>query len=378
MIKVATPMLGDEEYEVAVEVLKSGMYTSGKRVRAFEEAFAKYIGVKYAVACNSGTAALHMALLALQDKDEYAEVIVPPMSFFATISSVIMSGMVPHFVDVKPDCNIDEDQIEDAINMHTKAIMPVHFFGKPCDMEKIMKIARRHQLDVIEDCAQAHGAHLQGKKVGSFGTCGCFSFFATKNMTTIEGGMITTDRSDVYEKCLLLRSHGMTDRDTHSVIGYNYRMNELSGAIGLIQLNKLDGLNDKRISNSQYLFANIYNSFGCGELIDEQIVDGHVYFWYPVRARYSVNASAVFKDYLKDNGIGFRQRYIEPLNKQPVLKGRYSHYRMPVAERMSGNVIGLPNHPGMTQDELDRVVEVVNSYDPIRESVPNPTDSSSF
>lgn len=365
MIYVAKPYIDEEEIEAVVEVLKSGLYTSGRRVEDFERAFGDYIGSKYAVACNSGTAALHMSLLALYGNREYREpieIIVPPMTFFATISAVVMAGCEPVFVDVKKDCNIDEKYIEEAITPNTKGIIPVHFFGKPCNMDAIIKIAKKYNLDVIEDCAQAHGATIGRKKVGSFGACGCFSFFATKNMTTIEGGIITTDRKDIYEKAKLLRSHGMTDRDTHSMIGYNYRMNEVSAAIGLAQLRKLDMLNEKRIANSEYLFENIEKHKIAGFNIDRKIVPGHVYFWYPVGVEW--NLSDDFKDYLKRNGIGFRHRYTKPLYKQPAFRGKYNHLNLHCAENLSGNVIGLPNHPGMTKDELDKVIEVVNNYGP--------------
>jgi len=362
MIKVAIPIIGQEEIDAAVEVLKSGMYTSGKIVNKFEEEFAEYIGTKYAVACNSGTAALHMVLKCL-GIDEDSRVIVPDMSFFASASSVFMAGGGVEFADVKyDDCNINPKSIEKLIDLDTRAIMPVHFYGNPCDMDEIMKIADDNNLFVIEDCAQAHGAEYKGKKVGSFGIANCFSFFATKNMTTIEGGMITTDEKYIYNKCKQLRSHGMTDRNTHSMIGYNYRMTELNGAIGRVQLRKLDEMNDKRINNSHYLHDGIKTDRVHSLVREEDYPHKkHVYFWFPVE----VNPIWIpkFMEHLQENGIGYRHRYLKPLHTQPLFKGQYD-YDNSGAELMSGRVFGLPNHPGLGYKDLDKVIEVVNNFKP--------------
>lgn len=361
MIKVAEPIIGQEEIDAAVEVLKSGMYTSGKIVNKFEEEFAEYIGTKYAVACNSGTAALHMVLKCL-GITEGNRVIVPDMSFFATASSVFMSGGEVDFADVGFDCNIDPHSIEKLVSFDTKAIMPVHFYGNPCDMDNIMKIAEDQNLFVIEDCAQAHGAEYKGKKVGSFGIANCFSFFATKNMTTIEGGMITTDEKYIYNKCKQLRSHGMTDRNTHSMIGYNYRMTELNAAIGRVQLKKLDEMNDKRIYNSMYLDHGLKNNNVRPLMNFDNQDKKHVYFWYPVQV--SIIWVKKFMEYMQENGIGYRHRYLKPLHEQPLFKGAYDEVKNNKAEMMSGIVFGLPNHPGMSKNQLDKVLEVINDFKP--------------
>jgi len=376
MIKVAEPIIDDKEIDVAISVLKSGNYTSGKYVQKFEEMFAEYIGVKYAVAVNSGTAALHLSLLSLGlTKDRYSngEVIVPPMTFFATISSVLNVGLIPNFVDTNYICNIDHTLIESNINENTLAIIPVHFYGHPCNMNEIMKIANKYNLFVIEDCAQAHGASINNKKVGSYGITGCFSFFATKNMTTIEGGMITTDEKFIYEKAKKLRSHGMIDRDTHSLLGYNYRMNELSGAIGIEQLKKLDMLNKKRIENSEYLSKNIKQTNFIQPLYNENFLTvsncknntyKNVYFWFPITTMKF--CSVDLKNHLKKNDIGFRSRYNEPLYKQPLFREytyKPNRCRCENAELFSGVVFGLPNHPGLSREELDKVIDVVNTFE---------------
>ena len=242
-IKVAEPLVGEEEVNAVREVLLSGMYVSGKKVKEFEEKFAEYIGTKYAIATSSGTAALHISLACL-DIGPGDEVIVPPMTFFATIEAVLYQNAIPIFADVDENYCMDPKSIENVITNRTKAIIPVHLFGYSANMKRIMEIARKYDLYVIEDCAQAHGTEYYGKKVGSIGHIGAFSFFATKNMTTGEGGMITTNDEEVAKKAKMIRSHGMIDRDNHIMLGYNYRMTEMEAAFGLVQLSKLDQLNE--------------------------------------------------------------------------------------------------------------------------------------
>jgi len=253
IIKVATPQVGEEEVAAVREVLLSGSYVSGIKVKEFEEKFAEYIGTKYAVAVGTGTAALFIALEAL-GIGKGDEVIVPPLTFFATVSSVLYLGAVPVFADLDmDDLCLSPESVEQQITAKTKAILPVHLFGAAAKMDEILDISGKHGLIVVEDCAQAHGTEYKGKKVGATGHAGAFSFFATKHMTTGEGGMITTNSEDVAEQCKVIRSHGMSGRDDHLRLGYNNRMTEMEAAMGIIQLKKLDELNRKRIENSEYL-----------------------------------------------------------------------------------------------------------------------------
>ena len=356
MIKVAIPIINEAEIERVSEVLRSGNFTSGSRVDHFEEKFAEYIGTKYAVACNSGTAALHMVYQYL-GFDQYSTFITAPMSFFATISAGLMCDCFPTFVDVDDRGHLDPEKIEEVIYPDTKAIVPVHLYGHPCQIEKIISIGKRYGIPVIEDCAQAHGAEVKKKKVGSFGFAGCFSFFATKNMTTIEGGMITTDSSDLYEYCKAVRSHGMTDRHTHTYLGYNYRMNEVSAAIGQIQLERLDEFNSKRIENSLFLQRNISTPYLKVYTSDPDV--RNVYFWQPVFSR----STPKFLVELEKNKIGFRHRYWKPLYTQPIFKGKYKELKLKKAEMLSGNIFGLPNHPALTKLELQKVVDVINGVE---------------
>ena len=244
MISISAPMLGQEEKQAILQVIDSGQLAQGKRVKAFEEAFAAVCGVKHAVATSSGTTALH---------GPGDEVITTPFTFIASANAAVFTGARPVFVDIdERSYNIDPCRIEAAITPRTKAILPVHLFGNPCDMDAIMAIAKKHGLIVIEDACQAHGATVQGRKVGSFGT-GCFSFYPTKNITTAEGGIVTTDDDTIADRLRLIRSHGQRERYYHESIGYNFRMTEIQAAIGLAQLEKLASFTRARQEHARYL-----------------------------------------------------------------------------------------------------------------------------
>lgn len=370
MIPVAKPLIDQEEIDAAVAVLKSGMYSSGEEVKQFEKEFSVYNGVKYSVSCNSGTAAIHMALLAL-GVGPGDEVIVPSVSFFATVSPIMMVGAEPVFCEVSQRGLMEAKNFGGLITEKTKAIIPVHLHGHPCNMDEIMAVAKKYNLYVVEDCAQAHGAKFKDQKVGSFGDVGCFSFFATKNITTIEGGMITTNNEYIAEQCNMYRSHGMIDRDTHSVLGYNYRMNELSGAIGRVQLKKLDRFNEIRRQNSSMIYNGLFNN---EELVPR---DAHhfkwlqhkkdekdcynVYFWCPIFAG-STHAMNDFKTFLRKEKVGFRCRYTSPMYEQPIFKNKYAHIDYTNARNFCGSVIGLPNHQGMSTDDITHLVSILLKY----------------
>jgi len=365
MIKVAEPIVGEEEAEAVRQVLLSGNYVSGKKVAAFEAAFAEYIGTKYAVAVSNGTSALHIALEAM-GIGQGDEVIVPPLTFFATVSSVLYLGAVPVFADLDPDdlC-LSPESVKDKITPRTKAILPVHLFGAAAKMDKLLETADRHGIPVLEDCAQAHGTEYKGKKVGGIGRAGAFSFFATKHMTTGEGGMITTDDAGIVKTARIIRSHGMSGRDDHIRLGYNNRMTEMEAAMGLVQLKKLDELNGKRIKNSEYLLSRAKELPWAQIPVPGKVVK-HTYFWCPIMVRPDSGKTIQgLKDHLKTNGIEFRQRYQAPLYKQPVMQKidpAYAGLRLPNVEKVAGQVIGLPNHPGLTADKLERIVTVLRRF----------------
>ena len=252
-VPIAKPIIGEEEIENVVEVLKSGMIAQGPKVMEFEEKFANWIGAKYGIATNSGTSALHVALLAC-GIGEGDEVITTPFTFIASGNAIVYTGATPVFADIDLDTyTIDPDSIEDLITDKTKAILPVQLYGQAADMDKIREIAEKHDLKIIEDAAQAHGAEYNGEKVGTLGDMACFSFYPTKNMTTSEGGMITTNDEELAKKAQMFRAHGASERYHHDEIGYNFRMTDIAAAIGLAQLNVIDEFNNKRISNANYL-----------------------------------------------------------------------------------------------------------------------------
>lgn len=366
-IEVATPHVGQEEIDAVAEVLRSGNYASGAKVEAFEKAFADYIGVSHAAAVSNGTSALYIALesMGIGPGDE---VLVPAQSFFASVTSIIYLRAKPVFVDIEPDglC-MSPDHARQLITDKTKCILPVHLFGAAARMDEINSLADEYGLSVLEDCAQSHGTKYGDKVTGSLGTAGAFSFFATKHMTTGEGGIITSDDPEIIEKAKILRSHGMTGRDDHGVIGYNNRMNEISAAIGLVQLTKLNDLNARRIANSEYLIQNLKDLPWAKFPLPTDQKAGHTYFWCPLLIPDGTGDIEDLKRHLNEHNIGYRHRYSAPLYKQEALTKAgldYSSLNLPVVEAIAGRVIGLPNHPGLAAEELQRVVEAVRSFSP--------------
>lgn len=381
-IKVAVPITGEEEAAAVREVILTGNFVSGKIVKEFEEKFSDYIGVKYAAAVNNGTAALHIALAVLEIGPG-DEVIVPPLTFMSTATAVFHQNAIPVFADIdRESFCISPEDVRKRINERTKAIIPVHLFGNSADMDEIMRIAKEYNLYVIEDCAQAHGTQYNGRKVGSIGHIGVFSFFATKHMTTGEGGMITSNNEEWIKKAQIIRSHGMANRDDHVMLGYNYRMNEMAAAMGLVQLNKLDDFNRQRIKNSLYILNKLAEGNSKWYRIPkfpENIK--HTFFWCPliIRVDEGYKTSDVVKR-LREKGVEVRQRYQEPLYKQKVMLD-YSPYPrgcpfacrpekdvpdyrgmyLPNVELMAGNIIGLPNHPALKIEDMDYIVETVSN-----------------
>jgi perosamine synthetase len=352
MIPIAQPLMGDEEKEAVIAVLESGMLAQGPKVEEFERAFAAMCGVRHAMATSSGTTALHLALLAhgISPGDE---VITSPFTFISSANSILFVGAKPVFVDIdESSFNIDPNLIEAKITSRTKALMPVHLFGNPCDMEAIMDIAARQGLVVIEDAAQAHGASINGRKTGSFGT-GCFSFYPTKNMTTAEGGMVTSDDDQVAERVRLLRNHGMDRRYYHDFLGYNFRMTDLQAALGLAQLAKLETFNEERIANARYLTEHLRDV-----IIAPRVEDSyrHVFHQYTIRVKGDRDQMV---EQLRERGIGTGIYYPLPVHKQPIYQELGYADRLPVAEAMSREVLSLPVHPALSLADLEKIVEVV-------------------
>jgi perosamine synthetase len=354
MIPIAKPLLGEEEKKAVSEVIDSGIIASGPKTKEFEERFAEYVGTKYALATTSGTTALHLGLLTL-GVGKGDEVIIPSFSFIASVNSILFCEAIPKFCDVdEKTFNIDTDKIEKLITPKTKAILPVHLYGMAADMKHIQEIADKHDLKVIGDAAQAHGASLNGKMVGSFGNLECFSFYPTKNMTTSEGGMITTNDLELFEKADSIRNHGREKTKwgyEHGRIGYNYRMTDIASAIGLEQLKKLPNFLNKRRAN-----ANFYNKHLKGVEIPYVLKGAeHAYHQYTVKSK---NRDSLIEN-LKKHEIGFGIYYPKPLHQYTHLK-EFAHSDLKTSEDLAKVSLSLPVHPALTQNDLETVASVAN------------------
>lgn len=356
MIPIAKPSIAADEIEEVVKVLKSGFIAQGPKVSEFEEKFAEYIGVKHAVAVSSGTTALHLALLAA-DIGPNDEVITTPFTFAATGNSILYVGAKPVFIDIDSKTyNLNPEYIEKAITDKTKAIMPVHLYGQPAEMDSIKKIAEEYDLIIIEDAAQAHGALYKDKKTGSLGYMGCFSFYPTKNMTTSEGGIITTDNEEIAEKTRVLRSHGESERYTHVVLGYNFRMTDIAAAIGVVQLKRLDKFNERRIENAKYLTEQINKINGITTpFVASQST--HVYHQYTIRVGKSKRDELI--EFLHKEGIGTGIHYPTPIYNQKLYKDLGFSVSCPEAEAASAEVLSLPVHPLLEKNDLEKIVSVL-------------------
>jgi dTDP-4-amino-4,6-dideoxygalactose transaminase len=353
MIPVAKPLIGEEEIEEVEKVLRSGFIAQGPKVAEFEEAFASYVGTEHAVATSSGTTALHVALLAL-GVGKGDEVITTPFSFAATGNCALYVGARPVFVDIDPSTfNLDPEGIEDAITEKTKAILPVHLYGQPAKMDRIMEISQEHNIPVVEDAAQAHGAKFQDQMIGSIGDMACFSFYPTKNMTTSEGGMITTNSSKLAEQARILKAHGERERYQHSVLGYNFRMTDIAAAIGLVQLKKLNGFNQKRIENAEYLTEHL-NGISCIEspFVSHQVK--HVFHQYTVRVKDGKRNDVM--NYLNQEGIGTGIHYPTPIYKQELYQNLGYNDHWSETEKAASEVLSLPVHPSLSVEELEKIV----------------------
>ncbi len=351
MIVLSRPIIGDEELAAVDRVLRSGMLAGGPEVAAFEEEFAAFVGSEHAVAVGSGTAALHVGLMAL-GVGPGDEVIVPSFTFAATANVVKLCGATPVFADIDPTTYcVDPASVAAAVTDRTVAIMPVHLYGHPADLVAIQQIADRHGIAVVEDAAQAHGATLQGRTTGSWGAFGAFSFYPTKNMTTGEGGMITTSDEGLAEKARWIRNQGMSVRYHHEVVGLNERMTATEGAIGRVQLRNLPDWTKARQENAAF-----YDQALDPAITTPTIADGatHVYHQYTVRLPDRARVMAAFDE----AEIGYGVYY--PLGthlQPPYAEGAPS---LPVTEAVADEVLSIPVRPDLTSVERQRVVDVLN------------------
>ncbi len=351
MIPIARPDIGDEEKKAVMEVLDSGMLAHGDWVKRFEKKFAEYIGVRNAVSTTSGTQALVLALEALDVREK--EVIVPSFTFIASATSVIRAGGIPVFADVRPDTfNIDPEDFRKKITKRTAAVVPVHLYGQPAEMDEVMEIAEENGISVIEDACQAHGAEWKGKKAGNLGDIAAFSFYPTKNMTTGEGGMVTTNDCELAEKIRSLINHGQSERYRHTELGWNFRMTNIAAAIGTEQLGKLDRNNKTRRKN-----AEIYNKeladIAVTPYVDERAY--HVYHQYTIKTR---SRDRIIDEFKKEE-IGFGIYYPIAIHQQEVMKKLGYTAKLPITEKLVDEVISLPVHPLVSEEDTETVIKAI-------------------
>ncbi|MBV9097623.1 MAG: DegT/DnrJ/EryC1/StrS family aminotransferase [Frankiaceae bacterium] len=352
MIPPAKPILGEDERAAVDRVIASGMVAQGPEVAAFEQEFAdQVVGGRRCVAVNSGTSGQHLGLLAAGVKAG-DEVIVPSFTFAATANTVALTGATPVFVDIEPDyfC-LDPRAVEAAITERTRGIMPVHLYGHPADMTALCDIAGKHGLEIYEDAAQAHAATWQGQPVGTFGVFAMFSLYPTKNMTSIEGGMVACD-DEVARMVRLLRNQGMEKQYENEVVGLNNRMTDVHAAVGRVQLTKLAGWTETRQRNAAFLDANLAN------VVVPPVAEGatHVYHQYTIRVEGDRDR---FRQALADeHGVGSGVYYPIPNHRLPSFKRELD---LPETERAAREVISLPVHPSLSQADLEQIVHAVNT-----------------
>jgi len=351
MIQIASPQIGKEEREAVDRVLRSGIIAQGPEVAKFEEEFAKACGVKHAIAACNGTTAGHLVMLG-SGIGPGDEVITTPFTFFATASVVMMAGAKPVFVDVEEDgfC-LDPKKVETAITSNTKAIHPVHLYGELADIPSFLEIAESNNLFLLEDCAQAHTADSWDGKAGSFGKAGWFSFYPTKNMTTSEGGMITTNDEEFANKCRIIRAHGMSAPYQHTEFGYNYRMTDVSAAIGREQLKKLAGFNKRRRE-----IAEMYNSELSNLVITPKNRRGHVFHQYTIRC----DKREDLRNYLLERNINTGIYYPSLLYNYSSMKEYQAN--CPNSERLIGEVLSLPVHPALSNSDVFEVISSIKAF----------------
>ena len=356
MIPINKPQIDDEERQEILKVLDEGILTSasnfgGKRVQDFERLLADFLHVKHAIAVNSGTAALHASILAAGIK-ESDEILIPSFTFVATANSVACTGAKPVFVDIEKDTyTMDPLDLENKITKKTRAIIPVHLYGHPAKMDEIKEIANKHSIIVIEDACQSLGSTYDGKQTGTLGQMGCFSMYASKVLTSGEGGAITTDSDEFAEKLRMIRNHGMVNGYDTRIVGFNMRLPEISAAIAKIQMKKIQSMLDKRASNARKL----------GQLLSNKIKDKNIvlphenqrtkYNWYLYTVALNDSRDKV-KKFLNASGIGATIYYDPPVHQTPFYSKFYNG-ELEITEWASKSVLSLPVHPSITEKDLD-------------------------
>lgn len=357
-VNLAEPFIETEEINAVVKALKEKRLSQGKYVEMFEKDFAEYVGTKYAVAFNSGTAALHCGLAA-KDIKPGDEVITTPFTFAATANIIVLLRAKPIFVDVNPETlNIDPYAIEGVVTSNTKAIIPVHYAGQCVEMDEIINIAKDHDLFILEDAAEAHGSSYKGKMAGSLGDAGTFSFYPNKNIVTGEGGMLTTNDDELARKARILRNHGQDGRYHHVDIGWNYKMMDLVATIGLVQLKRINFILKTKTERAEYYNRHL-SKF---DFIRPQTVrpyNIHTYMLYPILTSTQAQRNTL-KSILEKAGVETRIAF-PTLHLQPIFQRLYGfrYGQFPVAENASETVLCLPIHASLKQEDQDYIIDVI-------------------
>ncbi len=362
MIPLAKPILGKREKQLINEVIDSGIIASGKYVEKFEQMFAKVSSAKYAVVCSNGTTALNTAILSCGIKPG-DKVITTPFTFIATSNSILYCGAKPIFADIDPKTyDIDPKSVEKILKKekNVKAVICVHLYGLPCDMGELLKLKKKYKFVLIEDACQAHLAKYKNKTVGTIGDAGAFSFYATKNMTTGEGGAVLTNNSKTEKLARKIINHGRMAHYGHDILGYNFRLTNVCAAIGIAQCEQIKKWTKQRIANAKKLSDGLKDI----DFLETPFVPKgytHVYHQYTVRVKDGLRDK--FMQYLKDNGIGCGIHYPEVLHRQPLYKSLgYKQNLCPVAEQATKEVLSLPVHPSLSNKDIYTIIKVIKGF----------------
>ncbi|MGV1098827.1 DegT/DnrJ/EryC1/StrS family aminotransferase [Thiovibrio sp. JS02] len=358
-VKISEIKLTDNEIQAAVDVLRSGSLRQGKQCDEFEREFAQKTGAAHAVCSSNGSAALHLAYMTFLEPQD--EVIVPSFTFIATASMVSMAGGRPVFCDVDPATFlIDLDHAESLVTARTRAISPVHLFGNPCNIRAVMAFAEKHNLKIVWDAAQAHGATFMGADIGSFGDFVAYSFYPSKNMFVGEGGITCVNNADFDYKMRFLRSHGQTGKYYHTMLGLNYRMTDVEAAIGRQQLIRLDDMLSVRRRNAAILNDGLSEVEG---IIPQKVTDGGVSAWHQYSVVVNPDVFGFDRDELAarlaELGIATGVHYPRGAHQQPIFEKLYGAIELPVTEELTSRILALPVHHGLSSDDVLRVVDAV-------------------
>ncbi|HSV32009.1 MAG TPA: DegT/DnrJ/EryC1/StrS family aminotransferase [Atribacteraceae bacterium] len=359
-IPIARPFIGDEEKAAICRILESGMLAQGNEVASFEEEFRTFIGTREAIAVSNGTTALFVGLKAL-GIGEGDFVVTTPFTFISSATSILHCGARPLFCDVDDRTfNLDPNRLEDLLKQKRsiKAIVTVHLYGLPSLMPEILSLSGRYGVPVIEDCAQSHGAGIAGKLTGSFGTLSTFSFYPTKNMTTGEGGMITTGELQIADRCRMLINHGSRRRYEHETIGYNFRMTDIAAALGRVQLGRLAAFNQKRRENAEYFTAAFQSLPGILVPLEPA---GYTSVYHQYTLRIALRRDALAGS-LAEGGISTGIYYPIPVHRQPAIQPFIESIDYPRAENLAREVLSLPIYPLLTDDEREEIANLVVAF----------------